>query len=101
MRRDGLRGSWGLGFEKRMKGDGRGCSGGALKLLRSSWKNLEGGGFSVNTSSIFSVSKMQLASKRGTQTEHTAIQTQTTFFGFKLTQIIYQRGRQQTHTELN
>lgn len=52
MRRDGLRGSWGLGFEKRMKGEGRGC-GGEAKLLRSSWKNLEGGGFSVNTSSIF------------------------------------------------
>lgn len=53
MRRDGLRGSCsGLGFEKRMKGDGRG-SGGEAKLLRSSWKNLEGGGFSVSTSSIF------------------------------------------------
>lgn len=52
MRRDGLRGSSGLGFEKTMKGDGRGGSGEGVKLLRSSWKNLEGGGFSVSTSSI-------------------------------------------------
>lgn len=52
MRRDGLRGSSGLGFEKTMKGEGRGSGGGEAKLLRSSWKNLEGGGFSVSASSI-------------------------------------------------
>lgn len=54
MSRDGWRGRSGFGFEKTMKGEGRGCSGGEAKLLRSSWKNLEGGGCSVSTSSIFS-----------------------------------------------
>lgn len=42
----------GLGFERRRKGEGRGGDGGE-KLLRSSRKNLEGGGCSVRTSSIF------------------------------------------------
>lgn len=51
MSRDGRKGSSGFGFENMMKGDGR-DSGGGTKLLRSSWKNLEGGGFSVSTSSI-------------------------------------------------
>lgn len=42
---------YGLGSEKMIKGDGRGWDG-ETKLLRSSWQNLEGGVFSVSTSSI-------------------------------------------------
>lgn len=52
MRREGRSGDvWGFGLESNMKGDGREGAGG-VKLLRSSKKNREGGGNSVNTSSI-------------------------------------------------
>lgn len=40
-----------LGFDRRRNGDGRGGDG-EVKLLRSSLKNLEGGGASVRTSSM-------------------------------------------------
>lgn len=40
-----------FGEERNKKGDGRGGEGG-VKLLRSSKKNLEGGGCSVSTSSM-------------------------------------------------
>lgn len=52
MRREGRR-SGGLGFRRR-KGGGRGGDG-VAKLSRSSSKNLDGGGSSVSTSSIFAV----------------------------------------------
>jgi len=51
MRREGERGLLGLGLLNNKNGDGRGV-GGVVKLLRSSMKNLEGGGTSVRTSSI-------------------------------------------------
>lgn len=50
MRSEGRRGLSKL--ENRRKGDGRGGDGG-VKLLRSSLKNLEGGGISVRISSMF------------------------------------------------
>lgn len=61
MRREGRRGSLGLGLENTRKGDGRGIDGG-VKLLRSSSKNLEGGGISVSASSM---SQINLSSRPG------------------------------------
>lgn len=52
MRREGRRVLLELGFWNNRKGDGRGGDGG-VKLLRSSSKNLEGGGMSVIASSIY------------------------------------------------
>ena len=51
MRNEGRIGTFGLGAENNKKGGGRGGDGG-VKLLRSSKKNLEGGGMAVITSSI-------------------------------------------------
>lgn len=50
-RREKQRGTSGLGLENKRNGEGR-CGDGGVKLLRSSWKNLDGGGISVRTSSI-------------------------------------------------
>lgn len=59
MRSDGRIGSFDLELENTKKGGGRGADGG-VKLLRSSRKNLEGGGMAVITSSISSINPIKL-----------------------------------------